>query len=150
MVFSITPPAAVALPDVPREAVPFLIYKPITVPEGILIGKTPIKAELRRQKRKGIQNHKDFFVENAKIKVLTTDVFVRYNKLNNKKPFFYFALRRREVSSTRSGNNHSVSTVGSWKRLTASAVDGVIFRPLRKTVFHIPLSAGHIPLTGAC
>ena len=46
------PPAAVSLSDTPREAVPFLIYKPIAVPEGILIVKMPNKAELRRQKGK--------------------------------------------------------------------------------------------------
>ena len=59
-VLSIVPPAAVALPDVPREAVPFLIYKPIAVLKGILIVKMPNKAELRRQKGKATKIIKIF------------------------------------------------------------------------------------------
>lgn len=54
--------------------------------------------ESAQAKRKGNQICEKIFVENAKIKVLTTGVFVRYNKLNNKKPFFYFEMHRREAA----------------------------------------------------
>lgn len=65
---------------------------------GSATNRNAEKGESAQAKRKGNQICEKFFVENAKIKVLTTGVFVRYNKLNNKKPFFYFEMHRREAA----------------------------------------------------